>query len=131
MSGAAKAFLWSVAAYVLLVIVYLASLRVLVVKDAPVGWLILALLFIAPIASGFVWAWRMQSQRFATVALLAAVCSVCLELANLTLGWLGFPTDIGGISDAPWIIFLSFLVLLPLTAIGAGIGTAARRHVHA
>src|SRR5450432_2650254 len=131
MSPTAKAFWWSVAAYVLLVIIYLAMLRLPVVKDSPGGWLVLTLLFIAPIASGFTWAWRTHSQRFAAVALLAAVCSVCLELANLTWSWLGFPTDVGGVSDAPWIIVLSFLVLLPLTMIGAGIGVAARRHVHA
>jgi hypothetical protein len=129
--GSAIAFAWSMGTYVALVITYLVALRVIVVTEPPIGWFLLALLFLAPVVSGFIWAWRTQSQRLGGTVLLAAVSSICLELLNLAWTWMGFPTDAGKVSDAPWMIGLSFLVLLPLTMIGAGLGIVARKHAHA
>jgi hypothetical protein len=131
MSRPVNTFGWSIATYIVLMAPHLLALRIPSLKEPPAGWLLLALLFVAPFLSGFIWAWREQSQRFGASALIAAACSICLEVLDLVGEWLGLPTAVGGIAHAPGVVAISFIVFLPLTMIGSATGMTARKYAHA
>jgi hypothetical protein len=84
----------------------------------------------APLAGGVCWGY--MTDRFTAVHFLtlAVVESTMVSALNLLMGSVGI-SDFPGVRSVPLVAVLSALVVVPLTAIGAGAGTAIRQRLAA
>ena len=103
------------------------------VRDVPpsVGWLILAAGYAAPLVSGFVCGYIAQKWQFLTLLALGIGAAVCLGGLNFAWGELGFPVDLGGSRNLPWVIGLALLTVVPLVVVGGAVGATLQRGTHA
>jgi hypothetical protein len=126
-----RAFLLAVGVFVTLMVAYFALATVLREVPEPLGTLVLAAWWAAPLVSGFLCGYLVRRRQVLVLLTLGVVGAACLGGINLAAGALGISTDLGGLANLPWVVGLSLLTIIPLVVIGGAIGAKLRNASHA
>ena len=126
-----RAFTVGVGVFAVLTVAYFAF--VTWVRDVPqfIGRFAFVLEYGAPLVSGLVCGYLVQKRQFLTLLVLGISAAVCLGGLNLAWGALGFPTDLGGSGNLPWVVGLSLFTVVPLVIVGGAVGATLRNGMHA
>ncbi len=131
MDGDLRAVAVGIGVFVVLTVAHLALETWTPMLSAPFGWLAIGMVNATPFVSGFVCGYLLQSRRFLPLLVLGIGASLCLGALNFGWGLIGFPVDLGGIRNVPWVIGLSLLSVIPLVALGGAIGVKLNHGAHA
>jgi hypothetical protein len=122
-----RAIVAGIVVFVVLLIAYFAL--VTWVRDAPSFLWLLG--YTVPLLAGCVTGFMASRREFVALLILGVAAAICQGILNFVWGWLGLPTDLGGLRTLPWVVVLSLVVIVPLVVIGGTIGYLLHRGSHA
>jgi hypothetical protein len=126
-----RAFLAGLAASVATNIIFFALVTLGWSDSQLFAWAVVAVGYAAPLLGGFVYGYLVQEDHFVALLVLGIASAVCAGSLNFVLGELGFPVDMVGLGNLPWVIGLSLLAIVPLVVIGGAVGAELHRGARA
>jgi len=99
------------------------------VRDAPP--FVAFLSYAVPVAGGCVTGFMVRHREFVALLVLGVAAAIYQGILNFVWGWLGLPTDLGGLRTLPWVVGLSLVTIVRLVVVGGAIGSFLQRAPHA